>query len=107
MKIPWWMHRTFIIVFMPVGAISGAILGLYSVGLLDSILGRLTIVFIPLGFFVGAFVPHRVFRRYIHAKCPVDGEKMTIERITLPKRYAQEVSRTGTRYRCAVCGTTK
>ena len=107
MRIQWWLHRILIVVCMPVGALAGAVLGLYAVGWLDGILGRLTIIFIPLGFFIGAFIPHRVFRKYIHAKCPIDGEQMAIERVTLPQRYAQDVPRTGTRYRCGVCGTTK
>jgi uncharacterized protein YneF (UPF0154 family) len=107
MIIPWWLHRTLIVILMPICALVGVILGLYAAGLLDGILGRMTIIFIPLGLLLGAFIPHRIFRKCIHAKCPVDGERMAIERVTLPQRYPQDVPGTGTRYHCAVCGTIK
>ncbi len=107
MKIPWWLHRTLIFILMPSGALAGAILGLYGAGLLDGILGRAVIGLLPLGFLLGAFVPHRIFHKHIHAKCPVDGKRMNIERVTLPQRYPQQVPRTGSRYRCEYCGIIK
>ncbi len=107
MRIPWWLHRTLIVILMPTGALGGAILGLYAVGLLDRLLGRATTILLPLGFILGAFIPHRIFRTFIHAKCPVDGARMAIERVALPQKYPQEVPGTGTRYRCEVCGTIK
>jgi hypothetical protein len=107
MDIPWWLHRALLIVTMTAGALGGAIASLYAVGVLDRHLGAAVVVVYPAGFLLGAMVPHQVFRRWIHATCPHDGERMTIERVQLPKRYAQEVSRSGTRYRCRVCGTIK
>ena len=65
MRIQWWLHRTLIIVSMPVCALAGVILGLYAMDHLDGVLGSVTIILIPLGFFLGAFIPHRIFRTCI------------------------------------------
>ncbi len=103
MTLPWWLHRTLIIASMVTGAALGAILALY----MAHDVGRAAVVIFPLGFLLGAGMPYVVFRKWIHARCPVDGETMLIERVRLPQRYEQQVPRTGTRYRCPVCGVTK
>ena len=95
------------ILFIIIGAIGGVYLSLYAITALDRTLGKMSIILLPLGFFVGVFFPWWIFRKFIHAKCPVDGETMVIERVTLPKRYAEEITRTGTRYHCKKCGTIK
>jgi len=103
MTIPWWLHRTLIIVSMVTGAALGAIAALY----LAHDLGRAAVVVFPLSFLLGAGLPYVIFRTWIHARCPVDGERMLIERLRLPPRYEQEVGRSATRYRCPVCGVTR
>jgi len=107
MRIPWWLHRALIMVLMPAGALVGAVGALYAVSSANDLLGRAAVILYPLGFVLGALVPHQIFRRLIHAECPVDGEAMVIERVTLPLTRPTEVPRTGTRYRCPTCGTTK
>jgi len=94
-------------VLMPAGALVGAVGALYAVSSANDLLGRAAVILYPLGFVLGALVPHQIFRRLIHAECPVDGEAMVIERVTLPLTRPTEVPRTGTRYRCPTCGTTK
>jgi len=94
-------------VLMPAGALLGAVGALYAVGSVNELLGRAAVILYPLGFLLGALVPHQIFRRGVHAKCPVDGEAMLIERVTLPLTRPTEVPRTGTRYRCPTCETTK
>ena len=107
MKIPWWLHRILMGIFIPSGMIGGAILALYSINIFDNYLGRGVVVLYPLCIMLGGIIPHIVFRRWIHAACPVDAERMIIERISLPKRYREEIERRASRYCCPICGITK
>ena len=107
MKIPWWLHRLLIVILMLAGCAVGVMIALYGSKAAAKFMGEGVVVLLVLGFFGGGSLPYILFRKCIHAACPVDGEKMVIERVRLPKRYEQEIPRTGTRYRCPVCGTTK
>jgi hypothetical protein len=77
------------------------------VDFVEDLVGNIALALYPIGFILGAYMPRLVFYKLIHAKCPVDGEKMVIERVVLPKRYPEEITRTGSRYHCRACNTTK
>ena len=107
MKIPWWLHRLLMVISMLAGCAAGVMLAFYNLKALAKFMGEGVVVLLVIGFIVGGLLPYILFRKFIHAACPIDGKRMLIERVRLPKRYEQEVPRTGTRYRCPVCGTIK
>jgi len=112
MKVPWWLHRILIVVFSGVGFFGGAYMGLKAASTLSRMGGMdlpeaLAAASVPAGAIIGVFIPVHLFRRWIHAKCPVDGDRMIFERI---RSYDDGHGRTGklvSRYQCPTCGLTK
>ena len=113
MIIAWWLHRIIIIGLTGFCFFGGGFIGLDFISYISRLPGNnipdvLLIALMPLCALIGAFIPQMIFRKFIHAKCPVDGYKMIFERIRVyPEGYHRRVGKLVSRYRCEVCGLTK
>jgi hypothetical protein len=113
MKIPWWLHRTLLLAMTGFGFLAGAYYGLRLMSYISRLPGSavpdaLLVALLPIGAVVGGMLPQLVFRKWIHAKCPSDGDKMPIERVSIyPDGDQRRVGRQASRYRCNTCGLTK
>lgn len=112
MKIPLWLHRMFLIGFTGFGFFAGAYNGLHFMSYLSRLPGNsipeaMLIALLPIGAILGALIPQIVFRKLIHAKCPIDGDEMVFERITVYSDDYRIRGRRSSQYRCKTCGMTK
>ena len=113
MKIPWWLHRVLIIGLTGIGFLAGAYNGLHLMSYFSRLPGTriphvLLMALLPLGAILGTVIPQLIFRKWIHATCPQDGERMVLERVTIqPHGDHRRVGKMASQYRCKRCGCTK
>ena len=110
--MPWWIHRTLMGVLVLAGILASAYGLLWLPSLLKSSLGIrvgpwYTVVFVLGAVVLGGGIPWGIFRFLVPVKCPECGGRMRIERWTPPPRYAQQVQKAGTIYKCGQCGLEK
>ena len=112
MKTAWWLHRILIVGLTGLGFLAGAYFGLHLVSHISRLPGInipefLQFALYPLCAIAVAAIPQTIFRKWIHASCPVDGQAMVKERIRIYPEGDRRVGRSVSRYRCEKCGLTK